>query len=107
MRNPIPHQTTILGAGPVWRMHSATVQKPLATVSPNSNPIIVMCPAEEGFVSKHNVVLFHCPCLPFIVSFATQTPVVSSQEKKRNGRLAKIHSAANGVERYERKPNAA
>ncbi|GFU98090.1 hypothetical protein TNCV_3978991, partial [Trichonephila clavipes] len=83
MRNPIPHQTTILGVGPVWRMHSATVQQPLATVSPNSNPIIVMCPAEEGFVSKHNVVLFHCPCLPFIVSFATQTPVVSSKEKKK------------------------
>ncbi|GFV24872.1 hypothetical protein TNCV_883401 [Trichonephila clavipes] len=43
-------------------MHSATVQQPLTVVSPNSNPTIVMLQAEVGFVSKHNVVPFRCPC---------------------------------------------
>ncbi|GFW21454.1 hypothetical protein TNCV_1532771 [Trichonephila clavipes] len=61
-------------------MYNATVQKPLTTtVSPNSNPTIVMFLAEARFVSKHNVVPFRCPCPPFITSLAKQTLVVSSQ----------------------------
>ncbi|GFY25242.1 hypothetical protein TNCV_2483631 [Trichonephila clavipes] len=52
---------------------------PLTTVSPNWNPTIVMFRAEVGFVSKHNVVSFHCPCRPFIAPLAAQSPVVSGQ----------------------------
>ncbi|GFU87199.1 hypothetical protein TNCV_1059111 [Trichonephila clavipes] len=47
--------------------------------SPNSNPTIVMLQAESGFIGKLNVVPFRCPCPPFIVPLAVQTPVVSSQ----------------------------
>ncbi|GFX96538.1 hypothetical protein TNCV_1442121 [Trichonephila clavipes] len=47
-------------------MHNATVQQPLPSVSPNSNPTIVMLQVETGFTSKHSVVPFRCPCLPFI-----------------------------------------
>ncbi|GFV98334.1 uncharacterized protein TNCV_622931 [Trichonephila clavipes] len=60
-------------------MHIATVQQPLTMVSPNSNPTIVMLQAEAGFISKHNVVPFICPCPPFIAPLAAQTPVTSSQ----------------------------
>ncbi|GFT25801.1 uncharacterized protein TNCV_1517741 [Trichonephila clavipes] len=60
-------------------MHNVTVQQPLTTVSPNSNPIIVMLQSEAGFVSKHDVIPFRYPCPPFIASVATQTPVVFSQ----------------------------
>ncbi|GFS92873.1 hypothetical protein TNCV_1162511 [Trichonephila clavipes] len=49
-----------------------------ATVSPNSNPTIVMLLAEAGFVSKHNVVPFHYQCPSFIAPLTAQTPVVSS-----------------------------
>ncbi|GFT30946.1 hypothetical protein TNCV_1683201 [Trichonephila clavipes] len=34
-------------------------------VSPNLNLTIVMLQTEAGFVSKHNVVRFHCSCPPF------------------------------------------
>ncbi|GFX03289.1 uncharacterized protein TNCV_3555171 [Trichonephila clavipes] len=60
-------------------MHNATVQQPLITVSPNSNPTIVMLQAKAGFVSKHSVVTFRYPCPPFIAPLAVQTPVLSSQ----------------------------
>ncbi|GFX70185.1 hypothetical protein TNCV_4616231 [Trichonephila clavipes] len=61
-------------------LRKATVQQPLTTVSPNSNPTIVILQAEAGFVSsKHNVVPFSCPCPPFIASLAGKTLVVSSQ----------------------------
>ncbi|GFX30576.1 transposable element Tc3 transposase [Trichonephila clavipes] len=59
-------------------MRNATVQQYLTTVSPNSNPIIVMLQAEAGFVSKHNVVPFRSPYQPFIVPLSAQTLVVSS-----------------------------
>ncbi|GFW63714.1 hypothetical protein TNCV_4940061 [Trichonephila clavipes] len=60
-------------------MHNATVQPPLTTESPNLNPTIMMLQAKVGFISKHNVVQFHCPFLPFIAPLVTQTPLVSSQ----------------------------
>ncbi|GFW32530.1 hypothetical protein TNCV_676881 [Trichonephila clavipes] len=44
-------------------MHNATVQQSLPAVSLNSNPTIVKLQAEAGFISKHNVVPFRCPCL--------------------------------------------
>ncbi|GFX62863.1 hypothetical protein TNCV_3351891 [Trichonephila clavipes] len=57
-------------------MHNATVQHPLITVSPNSNPTIMML---QELISKHNIVPFRCPCPPFIVPSAAQTPMVFSQ----------------------------
>ncbi|GFT37858.1 transposable element Tcb2 transposase [Trichonephila clavipes] len=60
-------------------MYNATVQQSFTTVSPNSTPIIVMLQAEAGFVSKHIVVPFLCPCPPFIAPLAGQRPVFSSQ----------------------------
>ncbi|GFY04973.1 uncharacterized protein TNCV_561051 [Trichonephila clavipes] len=60
-------------------MHNATVQQPLTTESPNSNPTIVMLQAEVGFVSKHNIVPFRYPSSPFIAPLTAQTPMVSSQ----------------------------
>ncbi|GFW51487.1 hypothetical protein TNCV_4211651 [Trichonephila clavipes] len=51
-------------------MHNSTVQQPLTTVSPNSNPTIAMLQTETGFVSKHNIVPFRCPCPPFVAPFA-------------------------------------
>ncbi|GFX55316.1 hypothetical protein TNCV_3968701 [Trichonephila clavipes] len=36
-------------------MHYTTVQKPLITVSPNSNPTIVILQEEAGFVCKHKM----------------------------------------------------
>ncbi|GFV63679.1 hypothetical protein TNCV_1962251 [Trichonephila clavipes] len=65
----------ILGAGPSVAMHNATVQQPLTTVFSNSNPTIVMSQAEAGFVNRHNVVPFRCPCPPF----TAPTSVVFSQ----------------------------
>ncbi|GFV82757.1 uncharacterized protein TNCV_4147251 [Trichonephila clavipes] len=64
------------GLGP---MHNATVQLPLITVSPNSNPTNLVLQAEAGFVSKHNVIPFFYPCPPFITPLPTQMPEVSSQ----------------------------
>ncbi|GFT87745.1 hypothetical protein TNCV_4000951 [Trichonephila clavipes] len=60
-------------------MQNAAVQQPLTIVSPHSNLNIVILQAEAGFVSKHNVVPFRCPCPPFIAPLAALTPVVSSQ----------------------------
>ncbi|GFU97162.1 hypothetical protein TNCV_3180041 [Trichonephila clavipes] len=60
-------------------MHNATVQQPLITVSPNSNPTIVMLQAEAGSISKHNVVPFRCLFPSFIAPLVEQMPVVSSQ----------------------------
>ncbi|GFT98539.1 hypothetical protein TNCV_1352271 [Trichonephila clavipes] len=60
-------------------MRNATVQQPLNAVSSNSNPSIGMLQVEAGFASKHNIILFRCPCPPFIASLVAQTPVVSSQ----------------------------
>ncbi|GFS59291.1 transposable element Tcb2 transposase [Trichonephila clavipes] len=63
-------------------MHNATVQQPLITVSPNSNPTIVMLQAEAGSISKHNVVPFRCLFPSFIAPLVEQMPVVSSQGSK-------------------------
>ncbi|GFV30344.1 uncharacterized protein TNCV_98191 [Trichonephila clavipes] len=60
-------------------MHNSTVQQSLTTVSPNSNPTIVMLQAETGLVSKHNVILSRCPCPPFIAPMVAQMPMVSCQ----------------------------
>ncbi|GFX97647.1 hypothetical protein TNCV_2842071 [Trichonephila clavipes] len=57
---------------------NATVQQLLTTVSPNSNPTIVMLQTEAGFISKHNIIPFRCSCPPFITPLAA--PVDSSQE---------------------------
>ncbi|GFU47598.1 hypothetical protein TNCV_2443201 [Trichonephila clavipes] len=62
-------------------MHNATAQQPLTTVSPNSNPTIVMLLAEMGIVSKHNAVPFRCPCPVLIVPLDAQTLVISCQGK--------------------------
>ncbi|GFT03063.1 hypothetical protein TNCV_1361411 [Trichonephila clavipes] len=48
-------------------------------MSPNSNPTIVMWPAETGFVSKLNVIPFPFPCPPLIAPLVARTPVVYSQ----------------------------
>ncbi|GFV56631.1 hypothetical protein TNCV_4628291 [Trichonephila clavipes] len=60
-------------------MHYAPAQQPLTTVSPNLNPTITMSQVELGFINKHNVISFRCPCLPFIAQLPTQTPVASSE----------------------------
>ncbi|GFY23209.1 hypothetical protein TNCV_3764491 [Trichonephila clavipes] len=57
----------------------AEVQQPLTTVSSNSNPTIMMLQAKSEFVSKNNVVPFHCPCMPFIALLAVQTSMVFRQ----------------------------
>ncbi|GFU54222.1 hypothetical protein TNCV_3618781 [Trichonephila clavipes] len=62
-------------------MHYATVQQSLNTVSPNSNASIVMLQAKTGFVIKHNVIQFRCPCPSFIKPLTAQMPVVFSQEQ--------------------------
>ncbi|GFW28306.1 hypothetical protein TNCV_4639731 [Trichonephila clavipes] len=75
--NTIPsHDTGLMTSVAI---HNAKVQQPLTTVSPNSISIIVMLHAEERFVSKHNVVPFRCPCLPFIAPLGAKMSVVSSQ----------------------------
>ncbi|GFV89273.1 hypothetical protein TNCV_286061 [Trichonephila clavipes] len=56
-------------------MQYATVLQLLTTVSPYSNRPIMMLQEEVGFVSKHTVVLFRCPCPPFISRLVAQTPV--------------------------------
>ncbi|GFS72587.1 hypothetical protein TNCV_4135891 [Trichonephila clavipes] len=59
-------------------------------MSPNSNPTILMFQAEAGFVSKHNVAPFHCPCSPFIIPMTAQTLWFPVRGKRRNGCLAGI-----------------
>ncbi|GFW88677.1 hypothetical protein TNCV_2833381 [Trichonephila clavipes] len=75
--NTTPNHDT--GCSTSTAMHNETVQQPLTTVSPNSNPTIVMLQAEARFASKHSVAPFRYPCPPFIVPLAVKTPVVSSQ----------------------------
>ncbi|GFU20063.1 hypothetical protein TNCV_1192051 [Trichonephila clavipes] len=67
-------------------MHNATVQQPLAAMSPDWNPTIVMLQTEAWFVSKYNVIPFHRPCPSFLALLVAQTPLVSSH-KRSNGRL--------------------
>ncbi|GFT48092.1 hypothetical protein TNCV_178621 [Trichonephila clavipes] len=57
-------------------MQNATVQQPLTTVFPDSNPIVVLLQVEAGFISKHYVDLFRCSCPPLIALLAAQMPVV-------------------------------
>ncbi|GFX19689.1 hypothetical protein TNCV_2075971 [Trichonephila clavipes] len=63
-----------IGCRTIVAMHNATVKQPFISVSPNSNPTIVMLQAEAGFISRYDVVPFRCPCPPFIASLAVQTP---------------------------------
>ncbi|GFY20125.1 hypothetical protein TNCV_2148181 [Trichonephila clavipes] len=89
-------------------MHNATFHQPLTKVSPNSNPTIVTLQAEEGFVSKHNVVPFRCPRPSFIAPLVVQTIVVSqSRVNEAVDALRTFYFAANGIEWYERTPNDA
>ncbi|GFW58511.1 uncharacterized protein TNCV_718121 [Trichonephila clavipes] len=60
-------------------MHNATVQQHFTAVSLNSIPTIVMLQTEAGFISKYNVVSFHCSCPPAISPLEKQTHVVSIQ----------------------------
>ncbi|GFV61801.1 hypothetical protein TNCV_2517331 [Trichonephila clavipes] len=62
----IPPETKILGAEPVSGEGKCNSSEPFSTVTPNSNPTIVMLQAKAGFVSKHNIGPFRCPCLSFI-----------------------------------------
>ncbi|GFY30622.1 hypothetical protein TNCV_3117841 [Trichonephila clavipes] len=71
-------------------MHNAAVQKPLTTVSLNSNPTIVMLQAEAGFVSKHNVVPFRCPFPSFIAPLVTKRLWFPVKSKRSNGRFVDI-----------------
>ncbi|GFV01461.1 hypothetical protein TNCV_2960551 [Trichonephila clavipes] len=67
-----------------------------------------MLQAEAGFVSKLNVIPFHCPCPPFIASLVVQTPVVPSQGFiEAMDALRTFQSAENSVEWYEWTPNNA
>ncbi|GFX46361.1 hypothetical protein TNCV_238231 [Trichonephila clavipes] len=103
--NNTPNQDT--GCRTSVAMRNATVQQPLTTVSGNSNPTILMLQAEAGFISKHNIP-FRCSCSSFITPLVVQTPVVSCQGlNKAMDALRTFHSAANGVEWYERTPNDA
>ncbi|GFY00908.1 hypothetical protein TNCV_4529271 [Trichonephila clavipes] len=58
---------------------STAVRQPLTAVSKNSKLTIETLQAEARFVSKHNVVPFRCPCLPFIAPFLAEAPVIFSQ----------------------------
>ncbi|GFS79575.1 hypothetical protein TNCV_2370681 [Trichonephila clavipes] len=82
-------------------MQNATVQQPLTTVFPDSNPIVVLLQVEAGFISKHYVDLFRCSCPPLIALLAAQMPVVSSLVLGCNGCLADIppywKKASNGT----------
>ncbi|GFY11936.1 hypothetical protein TNCV_4974361 [Trichonephila clavipes] len=82
-------------------MHNATVQ--------NSNPTILMLQAETGFVCKHNVVLFRCPCLPLIAPLCGCANSCDFQSRVREAMdaLRTFHSAPNSVKWYERTPNEA
>ncbi|GFU13722.1 hypothetical protein TNCV_939481 [Trichonephila clavipes] len=75
--NTIPNHDTRCRT--IVAMHDATVQKPLNTVSPNSNLIIVMLQAEAEFANKYNFVPFRCSYPPFITPLAVETHVVFSQ----------------------------
>ncbi|GFY06578.1 hypothetical protein TNCV_3524341 [Trichonephila clavipes] len=89
-------------------MYKATVQQPLATVSPNSNPTILMLQAKEGFVSKNKVVPFRCPCPSFIAPLALENKCgFQSRVIEAMDALRLFHYATNGVEFYDRTPNDA
>ncbi|GFV19151.1 hypothetical protein TNCV_3223691 [Trichonephila clavipes] len=85
-------------------MRNTTIQQPLTTVSPNSNPTIVFLLAKAGFVSKYNVVPFCCPCPPLIAPLAVQMPVVSSQGLMKQwtpyGHSTLLKTASNGTSGY-------
>ncbi|GFW06409.1 hypothetical protein TNCV_2187441 [Trichonephila clavipes] len=78
-------------------MHNTTVQRPLIMVSPNWNSTIVMLQERKGFVCKHNVVRFHCPCPPFIAPLACG---FQSSVNKAMDALQTFHFAANGVDLF-------
>ncbi|GFX23332.1 hypothetical protein TNCV_4936471 [Trichonephila clavipes] len=63
-------------------IHNATIHPSITklSLSPNSNTTIMMLQAVEEFFSKHNVVPFRWPCLPFISPLATQIRVIFCQE---------------------------
>ncbi|GFU10398.1 hypothetical protein TNCV_3514751 [Trichonephila clavipes] len=71
-------------------MHNSTVPLPLNTESPNSNPTTMMLQAETGFVSKHNIAPFRCPCPTFIAPMAAKCLRFLVIDKRSNERLADI-----------------
>ncbi|GFV41122.1 hypothetical protein TNCV_2667131 [Trichonephila clavipes] len=76
-----PSQPMIPSAEAVWR----SVTQQFSSVSPRclkTSLNIVMLKAEVGLVSKYNVVLFRCPCPPFIAPLVVQKPSVFSQGLK-------------------------
>ncbi|GFW79252.1 hypothetical protein TNCV_2476591 [Trichonephila clavipes] len=60
-------------------VHNSTVQQPLTSVSPNSNPTILIWQAEVEFACKHNVIPFRCAYPPFIAPLMAQVSVAPSQ----------------------------
>ncbi|GFT54201.1 hypothetical protein TNCV_2467151 [Trichonephila clavipes] len=112
----VPHVVTHYYLG-IWLMASvnvqdqcgdATVQQPLTTVFPNSNPTIVTLQAEAEFVNKYNVVphsIVHVRR-----SSHTWVPNACGFQSTLNEALDALrtfHSTANGVEWYEWTPNEA
>ncbi|GFV76283.1 hypothetical protein TNCV_4673721 [Trichonephila clavipes] len=77
-------------------MHNATFQQPLNTVSPKSNPTIVMLKAEAGFVSKHNVSMKTVPCIIGGVNTCDSQSTVN----KARGILRTYHFAANRIQSF-------
>ncbi|GFW14058.1 hypothetical protein TNCV_3546471 [Trichonephila clavipes] len=75
--NTTPHYDTRCSISVA--MHISMHQQFLTTVSPKSNPKIVMLQEEAGFIRKHNAIPFRCPSPPFITTLAVQTPVFMSQ----------------------------
>ncbi|GFW52270.1 hypothetical protein TNCV_2427171 [Trichonephila clavipes] len=71
--NQLPHVPKLIWAS--VEVHSAAVKHPLSTVSPDSNPTIVVL----TIVSKDNFIPFCLPHPSFIALLAAETSVVLRQ----------------------------
>lgn len=62
-------------------MHTATVQEPLTTVSPNCVSILQTV---AGFINKPNVVPFRWPCPLFFAPLVAQNKWIPAKDKRSN-----------------------
>ncbi|GFW41543.1 hypothetical protein TNCV_4034601 [Trichonephila clavipes] len=60
-------------------VHNSDLQHPLSTVSPDSNPTIVVLQTDAELVSKDNFIPFCRPHPSLIVPLAAETSVVLGQ----------------------------
>ncbi|GFY27519.1 hypothetical protein TNCV_2071391 [Trichonephila clavipes] len=90
----------------VWQLrvtsvvvHNAAAQHPLSTVSPDSNPTIVVLQTDAWLVSKDNFISFCCPHPSFISPFGGRDVCGSaSRVDQAMDVLRTDHSVVNGVQ---------